>query len=45
MMKNIVDLGLGVFAWWCLGWPISYGPNGNWFMGSGQFFNNGNSDL
>eukprot|EP00854_Cymbomonas_tetramitiformis_P028933 gene28933-35946_t len=45
MMKNIVDLGLGVFAWWSLGWAVAYGPNGNWFIGSGQFFNNGNTDL
>jgi ammonium transporter, Amt family len=38
IMKNLMDFSVGAFLYWAIGWALMYGPNGNAFIGSGDFF-------
>lgn len=37
-VKNIVDVSLGGFMYWALGFGLSFGPQGNGFIRLGSFF-------
>ncbi|GIQ68213.1 ammonium transporter [Xylanibacillus composti] len=38
--KTIFTIGLAAIIYWMIGWGIAYGPNGNLFIGLGDFFYN-----
>ena len=38
MLKNVVDVTVGGAMFWCLGFGLGFGEEGNSFMGMGDFF-------
>jgi len=34
----MLDCLLGGLAYWAIGWAVAYGPPGNPFIGTSQFF-------
>jgi Amt family ammonium transporter len=38
LIKNMLDCLLGGLAYWAIGWAVAYGPPGNPFIGSSEFF-------
>ena len=43
IMKNFVDFISGTILFWCFGYTLMFGADGNGFIGLGDFFLNDNS--
>ena len=38
LMKNLIDACICGLVWWAFGWAFAYGPGGNAFIASGDYF-------
>jgi len=38
VLKNNVDLAIGIIFYYAVGWAWAFGPSGNGFIGNGQYF-------
>ncbi|EGG14437.1 ammonium transporter [Cavenderia fasciculata] len=45
IIKSIIDTAIGSLIFWAIGFAISFGANGNFFMGLSQFFLIGYTNL
>ena len=38
IIKNMLDCLIGGVCYWAIGWGVAYGPPGNEFIGTSEFF-------
>ena len=41
LIKNVLDTLIGGLSYWACGWALAYGPGGNGFIGTSNFFSYG----